>query len=390
MVTPDSDTALVLAARSGDGDAFAALLRRHQPLLISLCRRMLRDRELARDAAQEASIQALLSLDRLRRPERFGPWLAGIGLNVARIWLRERPHESWSWEALQGGRHVLEPVDRSIGPEEQAEATDLAVRVRSAVDTLPRGQRAAVLLFYLAGLTYSETAAQLGIDVGAVKTRLHKARTNLKRQLWRVWMEEHMAVKDVADVQWLEMRVADVRRMTADTGRPNRHVVVLEDAGGEHSLLIWVGPYEGAALAWQLERAETSRPLTFTFTANILQAAGGRLREVRINKLAEETYYAIAVIEGARRTVQVDARPSDALTLALTLNAPILVDPAVLMAAEASSPPDHRAPTELADLRARSVGPAEIVAEVTAPWVRKVEAETEGQEPPPAERSTAR
>ena len=100
------DAVLVGRARDGDKAAFAALLDRHGGLLLALCRRTLGDAEPARDAAQEAMLQALLNLGRLRRPERFGPWLAGIGLNVCRTWLRHRPRECWSWEALQGGRWV--------------------------------------------------------------------------------------------------------------------------------------------------------------------------------------------------------------------------------------------------------------------------------------------
>ena len=66
-----TDAALVTAAREGDKGAFAALLERHRPLLLALCQRTLRDAALAEDAAQEASLQALLGLDHLRHPERF-------------------------------------------------------------------------------------------------------------------------------------------------------------------------------------------------------------------------------------------------------------------------------------------------------------------------------
>ena len=80
--TRASDRSLVLLARRGDKRAFCDLLERHRPMLVALCRRMVGNRGLAEDAAQEAYLQALLSLDRLRRLDRFGPWLAGIGLNV--------------------------------------------------------------------------------------------------------------------------------------------------------------------------------------------------------------------------------------------------------------------------------------------------------------------
>ncbi len=87
MQVDDGDGALVRAAQTGDKGAFATLLARHWPLLLALCRRAVDDPMLAEDAAQEAALQSLLNLDRLRHPDRFGPWLGGIGLNVCRRWV---------------------------------------------------------------------------------------------------------------------------------------------------------------------------------------------------------------------------------------------------------------------------------------------------------------
>ncbi len=91
MRDDDSDAALARAAQGGDMGAFAVLLVRHRPVLLALCRRTLGDPTLAEDAAQEAALQELLNLERLQRGDRFGSWLAGIGLNVCRMWLRSRP-----------------------------------------------------------------------------------------------------------------------------------------------------------------------------------------------------------------------------------------------------------------------------------------------------------
>lgn len=118
-----------------------------------------------------------------------------------------RVPECWSWDALnrtleQRGRagaedtelgaRILRLVTTSGGrddPEARAALADLSARVRAAVDALPRGQRTAVRLFYLSGLSYRETATLLGIAEGTVRTRLHKARGALRGRL-RVLGEE--------------------------------------------------------------------------------------------------------------------------------------------------------------------------------------------------------
>lgn len=201
-----SDANLVRAARGGDLDAFAILLERHRPLLLSLCRRVLRDEALAEDAAQEASLRAMLRLHSLEDVDRFGAWLAGIGMNVSRMWLRVRTRECSSWNVIEGVR------DDSPGPESEAVTADLSARVRSTVAGLPRGQQSAVSLFYLSGLSYAETAAKLGIEMGAVRTRLHKARSTLRREL-REFSERDM------------MMEGETKRYTCSfCGKPNEEV----------------------------------------------------------------------------------------------------------------------------------------------------------------------
>lgn len=321
------DGALVSAARDGDKTAFACLLDRHQAVLLALCRRTLRDPLLAEDAAHEAILHSMLGLDQLRRPERFGPWLCGIGLNICRRWLRDRSSHCWSWEALIGGGYFHGPSNWQPDPAALVEEAELADRVRRAVDILPTGQRAAVLLFYLSGLTYSETAALLGIEVGAVKTRLHKARETLRRELWSVW-EDAMATNQ--DTEMVEMHVADVRRVQGEDDETPRYVVALQDVGGTQRLPIWIGKPEAEGIAIQLEAVETPRPLTFALTAGLLRAAGAEVKEVQINRLDDNVFYASVVLDGPQGRKSVDARPSDAMNLALAVGAPIRAERGVL------------------------------------------------------------
>jgi RNA polymerase sigma factor (sigma-70 family) len=368
-----SDEELVLAARSGSRDAFGILLARHRPLLLGVCRRALRDDGLAEDAAQEAALQALLSLDRLRRPERFASWLAGIGLNLCHRQRRLRSRDAWSWEAMLGGSRIAEPVDAANGPEELAEAAELRKWIADAVDGLPPGQRAAVILHYLSGLTQAETAEVLSIEVGAVKTRLHKARANLRRDLLPGVVEADSVVTN-GERTMIEMRLSDVRRRLPEEGSTPRHIVILEEVDGPRRLTIWIGEAEAVALALELEKVPHPRPLTYAFAANMLQAASGRLREVRIDRLDGEVFFASAVIDGPSGQHEVDARPSDALNLAILLSAPIRVHPEVLAAGGGV-----RSGEEWTQLAEQSEGPAAITAAIIAEWEahRSTKSETE-------------
>jgi RNA polymerase sigma factor (sigma-70 family) len=337
--TQIADSVLVRHAQAGSRAAFAELISRHRPLLLAVCRRFLADFEAAEDTAQDAIVRALLVVDTLRQPDRFGPWLVGIGLNMCRRRLHERRRatEAWSFEALVGGAQLQEPfdVDPQAAPELWAEERELAGAVRRAVHALPPGQRAAVLLAYLAGLSQAETAAALGVPVGAVKARLHKARAALRRSLWTLWSDQEnvrMSSAITAAHDFVDVRVWDVRGRLKTPDQPARNIVLLEEVGGDRVLPIWVGAFEGDSIVIQLEKVDTMRPLTFSFAASVLTAAGGRLREVRVNRLTPDdgTFFAEAVVEGPAGVRVVDCRPSDGISLALAVNASIRVASAVM------------------------------------------------------------
>ena len=242
--TDPTDAALVESAQGGNRSAFAELVERHRQMLVALCRRALGGSQAIDDVVQGTALAALLGIGTLRDPERFGPWLSGIGLNICRRWQRERWDRCWSWEAVAGGVAPDRLVDPRLDPAEMAAERELIRKMRGAVEQLPPGQRDAVVLFYFSGLTQGEMAVLLGTEVGAVKARLHKARKSLRQRLWSAWKEEEM--ETIQQAGMVRMRPGDVLRLPADGDRPPEFVIMLEEVDGRRRLPIWVGQSEAS------------------------------------------------------------------------------------------------------------------------------------------------
>lgn len=110
----------------------------------------------------------------------------------------------------------------------------------------------------------------------------------------------------------------------------NMPIVILKDVGGEAVLPIWVGVYEANAIALEIEKVTTPRPMTHDLIKNVLMGLDTRVHKVVVSELREDTFFAVIWLEREGRIISVDSRPSDALALALRLDCPIFVEDEVL------------------------------------------------------------
>jgi bifunctional DNase/RNase len=146
--------------------------------------------------------------------------------------------------------------------------------------------------------------------------------------------EEEAAMTTAPAVGYIEMRIARVVGLGAADDEPF-YCVVLEEMSGDRHFAIEIGQPEGFSLAARLGGIAWRRPMTYQFVAAMVQALGGRVRQVRIDRVVEETYVATVEVDGPLGARPVDARPSDALNLTALVGAPIFVAPGVLQEAEA-------------------------------------------------------
>jgi RNA polymerase sigma-70 factor (ECF subfamily) len=157
---------LVERARRGDHDAFTELARGAVTRLDRVARLILRDPELARDAVQEALIRAWHDLPGLRDPERFDAWLHRLTVNACLDMVRRRRRRVIEVE--------LDPLDAPVVGDLAGALADREV-VDAAMRRLDERGRAIVVLHYFLGMPLTDVAATLGIPIGTVKSRLHRA-----------------------------------------------------------------------------------------------------------------------------------------------------------------------------------------------------------------------
>ena len=329
-----SDTELVVLARAGDKNAFGHLARRYQPMAERIAMGMVANAFLAQELAQEAILQAYLSLDQLRDNDRFRRWLYGITLNVCRGYLRDQKIEFYSLEALMGGMSI-DATTFSVAllnPETIAEERELRRAILHAVNALSPRERVATLLFYYEQLSLREVAAILGISLVAVKGRLYKARKQLKEELLAHFDGEKQ------DSSLRQRRRTMIKVTVVDAlsflkpGTKERGIsaLVLLDETGHRAMGIWIGAAEAAVIEMGLSKSQLPRPMTMNFMTNILKAAGVTLEEVRIETLKDEIFYATAKIRSGDTLNEIDARPSDAIALAVTTGSPVFVAEEIL------------------------------------------------------------
>ena len=178
-----TDEDVVVRVRAGDTHLFEVLMRRYNQRLFRAARAILQNDADAEDAVQQTYLNAYRHLDQFEGRARFSTWLTRIAVYEAlfrRRRARDKPLESGDDE--QSDRAVSTAPD----PERQTYAGELGTLLEAALATLPHGYRSVFMLREIDGLNTLETARQLRVSEGTVKTRLHRARDLLQRKLHHV------------------------------------------------------------------------------------------------------------------------------------------------------------------------------------------------------------
>lgn len=174
---PHDDEALVARARAGDVEAFAELVRRYEPRVRAVLWRLLDDERDLEEAVQDTFLRAWRSLDGYRGEAQLFTWLYRIAVNEALMRVRRK---RLSVTALD---EVGDTAARERGPEDEADVAELRRFLLASLRAMPFEYRAPLVLRDVEGLSNQEVAQVLGLSLAAAKSRIHRARMQLRADL---------------------------------------------------------------------------------------------------------------------------------------------------------------------------------------------------------------
>jgi RNA polymerase sigma-70 factor, ECF subfamily len=186
---PSEETSLVEAARSGDMAAFEALVRRYDRNVFRIAQHITQNREDAEDVVQDAFLKAYQNLGQFQGQSKFYTWLVRIAVNESLMRLRKR--RTGKMVSIdedietEEGTVPRDLADWAPDPEQNYTQAELAEILRKTIQGLPPGFRVVFVLRDVDGLSTEETAESLGLSVPAVKSRLLRARLQLRERLAR-------------------------------------------------------------------------------------------------------------------------------------------------------------------------------------------------------------
>ena len=181
----ERDAQLMLRVRDGDETSFALLLERHRGPVVNFLYRMVQNRAVSEELAQEVFLRVYRSRQSYEPAARFTTWLFRIATHLALNWIRDGRKEKGQ-ESLQAG--LIEGIERQVADRQPSIEQELihgvkVMEIRQAIEALPEKQRAAVLMHKYEGLDYTQIAGALRLSESAVKSVLFRAYETLRVRL---------------------------------------------------------------------------------------------------------------------------------------------------------------------------------------------------------------
>ncbi len=185
-IAPRTDDDLVQSAQSGDHEAFAELCRRHAQVARRRVSAIVRHEEDVEDVMQETLLRAYVNLRTFRQSCKFSTWITAIGVNAALSVIRKRKSRRESQiETSSPDELAWDIADKAPSPESRVAKAQIIHLLREELHDLSPLMQEAVIIYYVHGSSLEESAAELGISIAAIKSRLLRGRRHLRVSLER-------------------------------------------------------------------------------------------------------------------------------------------------------------------------------------------------------------
>ncbi len=185
-----SDQDVIRYAREGRESAFRELISRYERPVFSVIYRMIHDRELAEDLAQETFIKVLNALDRYDPSYKFSSWIFKIAHNATVDHIRKKTPETFSLDGSpyartqeQAEATSFTAVDTAETPDQYTSSRQMGVEIEAALQEIRPAYREAIMLWHIEGRPYDEIASIMDLPLGTVKTYIHRGRNELRKRL---------------------------------------------------------------------------------------------------------------------------------------------------------------------------------------------------------------
>jgi RNA polymerase sigma factor (sigma-70 family) len=327
----DSDAEIVQTVLSGDKQAYGELINRYWGMVYQLAWQHLAEPMLAEDRAQEAFLQAFLSLEHLQQPAQFRAWIYGITLNLCKNFLRKQQPLDFFADFEDDWQEAI------ASPDTLAEFIELRSVLQESVSQLSQANQEALNLYYYEGFSLAEIASILRISSTAVKGRLHKSRQALKRQLAQLFPSQTLVkgLKKMIPVQIVDIS-QQVKSNNLGANYPLSQLLLFNEESRRALVVFWIEADQALAIAQILAGYTPQRPRQHDFAAKLIEATGASLEFVLLDHIAGEIPYATLNLKTKAGKTSIDARPGDAVVLALSLKAQVFVSEKMW---EKASPP---------------------------------------------------
>jgi len=184
-VIPIEDNELIKSAVRGSTTAFEQIVKKYQTQVFNLCLRMLGNEDDAADATQDSFVKVWKSLNTFQFESQFSTWLYKLASHTCLDYLRKRKRRKEVSMTVEDDdeEHEWDMPDKSPGPDEAYEAKEDKIALSKALDMLEPSQKQIIILRVVNDLSYQQIAEVMGIAEGTVKSRLSRARDNLRTKL---------------------------------------------------------------------------------------------------------------------------------------------------------------------------------------------------------------